>query len=115
MRMWALVPLPRGTPRGLIEACGSGPSISGYRSLPRGTPRGLIEALHDEAMFLNPVPGFRGVRPAASLKRVAWTSLWRFHGRFRGVRPAASLKLRGHRLDVDTLLGASAGYAPRPH
>ena len=36
--------LPRGTPRGLIEAIAVSRETASALKLPRGTPRGLIEA-----------------------------------------------------------------------
>ena len=111
--------LPRGTPRGLIEASPPAPCRRSRQSrLPRGTPRGLIEALNSPLPSAGSRLGFRGVRPAASLKlahlvaegdprdaglprgtprglieaRSTGSSSPRAPTGFRGVRPAASLK-----------------------
>ena len=93
---------PRGIPRGLIEASlrRRRGRIEAATSFPRGIPRGLIEAAGVSAGGRYPVGGvryqvFRGVFPAASLKRRAdapAVDVPVLGSVFRGVFPAASLK-----------------------
>ena len=87
--------IPRGLPRGLIEA-----SRTAWRSrlsgaIPRGLPRGLIEAPARMRRCARCVYRFRGDFPAASLKQVKrQKSSFQPRG-FRGDFPAASLKQQG--------------------
>ena len=109
--------IPRGLPRGLIEArilCGSSWPVAW--PIPRGLPRGLIEALRRCPARRAGVAGFRGDFPAASLKHAQGECVYLPEGgiprglprgliearpppifsplpiRFRGDFPAASLK-----------------------
>ena len=61
--------IPRGHPRGLIEAAPL--MVSVYRislTIPRGHPRGLIEADRKPGGCVRLALAFRGDIPAASLK-----------------------------------------------
>ena len=73
------------------------PSPPDTQGFPRGIPRGLIEASDTAKRSVGAIGVFRGVFPAASLKRGAGLVPGRIAGLvFRGVFPAASLKRRSH-------------------
>ena len=81
---------------------------------PRGIPRGLIEAVRRPARPVSSWRVFRGVFPAASLKRVDAEVFARPDDRvFRGVFPAASLKHHRTRLYVHRSRAVFRGVFPR--
>ena len=90
-RRWLTGGIPRGLPRGLIEASTSRSDGGGTKTIPRGLPRGLIEA---------------SSMPLARLLIL---------GRFRGDFPAASLKHYGVICEMSVFRYDSAGTSPRPH